>query len=76
VPEAVEGINAAAPTSRVKEVGTTRFVCGALPVVRVIEIVSAGGLAAHSVRAAGHDRFPKVGEINRPRLMKIQYSLY
>jgi hypothetical protein len=76
VREAVEGINAAAPTSRVTEVGTARFVGGALPVVREIEIVPAGGLAAHSIRAAGHDGFPKVGEINRPRLMKIKYSLY
>ena len=63
--EAVEEINVAAPTSRVKEVGTTRFVCGALPVVREIEIVPAGGLAAHSIRAAGHDGFPKVGDTNR-----------
>jgi hypothetical protein len=37
--------------------------------VREIEIAPAGGLAAHSVRPAGHDGFSKVGDINHTKLM-------
>ena len=74
--EAVEGISAPVrrPWRLLPE--AQRFVCGALPVVREIEIVGAGGLAARYIRPAGHDGFAEDDDANRTELMKIQYSAY
>jgi hypothetical protein len=76
VREAVEGISAPVrrPSRLLPE--AQRVVCGALPVVPEIEIVPAGGLAARSIRPAGQVGFAEDGDINRTRVMKIEYSAY
>jgi hypothetical protein len=76
VREAVKGISAPVrrPWRLLPE--AQRFVCGALPVVREIEVVGAGGLAARSIRPAGHGGFAEDSDMNRTRVMKIEYSAY
>jgi hypothetical protein len=77
VREAVEGISAPVrQPSRLLLPEAERVVCGALPVVREIEIVPTGGPAARSIRPAGHDGVAEDGDMNRTRVMKIEYSTY